>query len=253
MQRRSGPKAAPTNLGDDGDLEAKVMEPDFGNVNPVNKDLSFRCLFDPKQAEHQRGLPGPRPSDDAHLQRAESRERTACSRSSCKGPSLPSWPSPSQEELNTFWGIGGCVGSTGRTFRKPSQPLQAETILLMDLEEVLPRRIPSGHTVSALLPSLSDEHGRSSCLPQLPCCPLPPSQCQEASSLPPSILQRRGCFQPPALPGTHFLPTVYHDGDVPQHRVHVAPVAKAVAPELHSPFLRPAGRGSRSLRGPLGL
>lgn len=93
LQRRSGPKAAPTNLGDDGDLEAKVMEPDFRNVNPVNEDLSFRRLFDPKQAKHQRGLPGPGPSDDAHLRRAESRDRTACSRNSCKGPG------PSQEEL----------------------------------------------------------------------------------------------------------------------------------------------------------
>lgn len=55
------------------------------------------------------------------------------------------------------------------------------------------------------------------------------------------------------LPGTHFLPSVYHDGDVPQHGVHVTPIAKAVAPELHPPLLRPARPGSSSLRGPLGL
>lgn len=76
--------AATPNLGDDGDLEAKVVESDFGNVNPVNEDLSFRCLFDPKQAKHQGGLPGPGPSDDAHLSGPES-SQNGCSKSSYKG------------------------------------------------------------------------------------------------------------------------------------------------------------------------
>lgn len=70
-RRPRGPVAAPTDLGDDGDLEAKVMQPNFGNVNPVDEDLSFRCLFDPKQAKRQGGLSGPGPSHNAHLWRAE--------------------------------------------------------------------------------------------------------------------------------------------------------------------------------------
>lgn len=95
--------AATPNLGDDGDLEAKVVESDFGNVNPVNEDLSFCCLFDPKQAEHQGGLPGPGPSDDAHLSRAGSRVRTAAAEAATKagagaetGSRLPSGTSPSK-------------------------------------------------------------------------------------------------------------------------------------------------------------
>lgn len=55
------------HLGDDGDLEAQIVQANLGDVDVVDDNLSLSRLIDPKQAQGQGRLPSSCPPHDANL------------------------------------------------------------------------------------------------------------------------------------------------------------------------------------------
>lgn len=56
-----------TDLWDDGDPGAELMEAQLSNVHPVNEDMALGSLDDPEQTQRQGGLPCSSAPHDPHL------------------------------------------------------------------------------------------------------------------------------------------------------------------------------------------